>query len=220
MAHIPDGILSLPVLLGGAAVAVAGVGAGLRGLDDRAIPRIAMLSAAFFASALIAIPLGPTSVHLMLGGLMGVMLGRQVFAAVLVALVLQALLFGVGGVTTLGVNTMNIAGPAAAVGAVLGPWVRRAPPARAGMIAGLGAGAAVLATGGLVAVELWLSAPEFLPVARVMGLTYLPLAGVEAAVTGAIVSFLARVAPEALAPALPPAPETAPETSPAAEPAE
>lgn len=214
MAHIPDGILSLPVLIGGAAVAVAGVGAGLRGLDDRAIPRVAMLSAAFFASALIAIPLGPTSVHLMLGGLMGVMLGRQVFAAVLVALLLQALLFGVGGVTTLGVNTMNIAGPAAAVGALLGPLLRRAPPARAGVIAGLGAGGAVLATGGLVAFELWLSAPEFLPVARVMALSYLPLAGIEAAVTGAIVSFLARVAPEALAPALPPAPEPAPKPVP------
>lgn len=203
MAHIPDGVLSLPVLLGGAGLAVAGVAAGLRRLDERAIPRVALLSAVFFAGSLVSVPVGPSSVHLLLGGLMGLMLGWGIFPAVLVALTLQALLFGLGGLTTLGVNTFNIAAPGAVLGLVLGPVIRAAPPGRAAALAGLGAGLAVLATGGAVAAVLWLSAPEFVPLARALVLTYLPLAAVEALVTAFVVGFLARVEPAALHPLAP-----------------
>ncbi|SIS84606.1 cobalt transporter CbiM [Phaeovulum vinaykumarii] len=203
MAHIPDGVLSLPVLLGGGALAAAGVGLGLRALDDRAIPRVALLSAVFFATSLLSIPVGPSSVHLLLGGLMGVLLGVGIFPAVLVALALQAVLFGFGGLTTLGVNTVNIALPGAVVGLALGPLIRRQTrPGRAGALAGAGAAAAVFGTGALVAGALWLSAPEYTPVARVLLVTYLPLALVEAAVTAIVVGFLTRVEPAALAPAL------------------
>ena len=76
--------------------------------------------AAFFAGSLIAIPVGPSSVHLMLGGLIGLMLGTAAFPALFVALALQALLFGMGGLTTLGVNTLNMALP----GVVLGRGTR------------------------------------------------------------------------------------------------
>lgn len=204
MAHIPDGVLSLPVLLGGAGLAAAGVAAGLRRLDERAIPRVALLAAVFFAASLVAVPLGPSSVHLILQGLMGLMLGWGIFPAVLVALVLQALLFGLGGLTTLGVNTVNIAAPGALLGLALGPAIRRAAsPARAGALAGLGAGLAVLATAGAVAAALWLSASEFVPFARALVLTYLPLAGIEALVTAFVVGFLARVEPAALHPLAP-----------------
>ena len=200
MAHIPDGILSAPVLIGGAALAAAGVAAGLRGLDDRTIPRVALLSAVFFAGSLISVPMGPSSVHLLLSGLMGVMLGFGIFPAVLVGLVLQALLFGVGGLTTLGVNTLDIALPGALLGVALRPVILRARPAVAALAAGVAAFVAVLATGGMVAGALVLSASDFVPAARVLLLTYLPLALAEAAVTAAIVGFLARVEPRALAP--------------------
>jgi cobalt/nickel transport system permease protein len=200
MAHIPDGVLALPVLIGGAAIAAAGVALGLRALDDRAIPRVALLSAAFFAASLISVPVGPSSVHLLLSGLMGVMLGLGVFPAVLAALALQAALFGFGGLTTLGVNTLNIALPGALAGLALGPAIRRAAPARAGALAGLASALAVLGTGGMVALTLWLSAAEFTPVAGVLLATYLPLTLVEAAVAAAVVGFLARVEPGALAP--------------------
>lgn len=201
MAHIPDGILSLPVLLGGGALAAIGVGVGLRAVDDGAIPRIAILSATFFAASLIAIPVGPSSVHLLLSGLMGLMLGPGIFPAVLVALMLQSVLFGFGGLTTLGINTLNIALPGALAGLLLGPAIRKAPsPARAGALAAGGAVLSAFATGGMVAVSLWLSSPDFTPVAKVLVLTYLPLALAEAAVTAAITGFLARAKPEALAP--------------------
>lgn len=201
MAHIPDGILSAPVLVGGAVIAIAGVALGLRHLDDRSIPRAAILSAAFFAGSLVAIPAGPSSVHLLLSGLMGVMLGPATFAAVTVALLLQALLFGFGGLTTLGVNVVNIAAPAVLLGFLLGPAIRTTSSATLRMALAAATGAlAVLATGGLVAVSLALSSPDYAPVASVLLATYLPLAIAEAFITAVVVAFLARVLPAALGP--------------------
>lgn len=200
MAHIPDGILSAPVLIGGGIVAAAGVAMALRRLDDRAIVRTAILSAAFFTVSLISVPLGPTSVHLMLGGLMGIMLGWGAALAVLVGLALQAVMFGIGGVTTLGVNTLDIAGPGVVMGLLLGPAIRRATGARRGVLAGVAGAGAVLGTGALVSLVLALSAPEYSPVARIVLATYVPLALVEAAITAAVVSFLARTEPAALEP--------------------
>ena len=200
MAHIPDGILSGPVLLAGAGVAAAGVGLALRRLEDRQIPRVAMLSALFFAASLLAVPVGPSSVHLMLSGVMGLMLGTGAFVAVLVALVLQLALFGMGGLTSLGVNTALIALPGVLFGLGFGPTLRRLRPGVASVLAGAGAALCVLATGAGVALSLWASASEFAPVAGVMLATYLPLAGAEAMVTAALVGFLMRVEPQALCP--------------------
>lgn len=202
MAHVPDGILSAPVLIGGGAVAAAGVALALRRLDDQMIPRTAVLSAAFFAGSLIAVPVGPSSVHLLLSGLMGIMLGTGAFLAVLVALLLQALLFGFGGLTTLGVNTANIALPGVVFGTALGPVIRSTSrPLVRVLLAGAAGALSVFGTGGLVALSLGLSSPEYAPVASVLIATYLPLALGEACVTAAAVSFLARVQPDALAPA-------------------
>lgn len=203
MAHIPDGILSAPVLIGGAVLAGGGVVLGLRRLTDQAIPKAAILSAAFFAGSLIAIPVGPSSVHLLLSGLMGIMLGFGAFPAVAVALMLQAVLFGFGGLTTLGVNTFNIALPGILLAMAFGPAIRttQSPVTRMALAATVGA-LAVLATGGLVAVSLALSSSDYTPVASILLATYLPLAIGEAFVTAAVVGFLARVHPEALSPAL------------------
>lgn len=199
MAHIPDGILSPPVLIAGGVIATGGVALALRQLDDRMIPRTAILAATFFAGSLIAVPVGPSSVHLLFAGLMGIMLGSATFLAVLVALLLQALLFGFGGLTTLGVNTVNIALPGVLVGLALGPVIRTTTRPQVRILAAALAGAlAVLGTGGLVALSLALSSSDYTVVARVMILTYVPLAIGEAFVTGAVVGFLARVQPEAL----------------------
>ncbi len=204
MAHIPDGILSAPVLIGGAVVAAGGVALGLRWLDDRMIPRAAILSAALFAGSLIAVPVGPSSVHLLFSGMLGIMLGPAAFLAVLVALLLQALLFGFGGLTTLGVNTVNIALPGVLAGLMLGPVIRNTSLPAVRLTASAMAGALpVLGTGGLVALSLWLSSSNYTPVATVMIATYLPLAIGEAFVTMAVVAFLTRLQPEALRPVRP-----------------
>ena len=57
--HISEGVLSPAVLAGGAALAVAGTAIGLKKLDYEAIPRVAILSAAFFVATLIHVPVGP-----------------------------------------------------------------------------------------------------------------------------------------------------------------
>ena len=193
MAHIPDGIVSGPVLLAGALVSAGGLALGLRRLTPERIPRVAVLSATFFVASLVHFPVGPTSVHLLLGGLAGVVLGWAAYPAILVGLLLQAVLFGFGGLVVLGVNAMNIALPAV----LLGLAGRRllARPALAGAVAG---GGAVAGTAFLVALTLALSGQEFLGAAKLLGLTYLPLAVVEAVCTAAALGLLVKVKPELL----------------------
>jgi cobalt/nickel transport system permease protein len=94
--HITEGILTGPVLFTGAALTVAGTAVGLKKLDYDSIPRVAILSAGFFVASLIHVPVGPASVHLVLNGLVGIMLGWLAFPAILIGLLLQAILFQFG----------------------------------------------------------------------------------------------------------------------------
>ena len=88
MAHIPDGVVAVPVLATGALVSAGGLALGLRRLTPERMPRVAVLSAVFFVASLIHLPAGPASVHLMLNGIMGAVLGAAAFPAIVVALVL------------------------------------------------------------------------------------------------------------------------------------
>ena len=193
MAHIPDGIVSAPVLAAGAVVAVAGLGLGLRRLTPERLPKVAVLSALFFVAALVHFPVGATSVHLLLGGLAGVLLGWAAFPAIAVGLILQAVLFGFGGLVVLGVNVANIALPAVLAGLAGRRLLAR--PSLAGAVAG---GGAVVLTAVLVAATLALSGKEFMLAGQVLVFTYLPLMVVEAVFTAAVLGLLAKVKPEAL----------------------
>ncbi len=110
--HISEGVLSAPVLVTGAALAATGISVGLKKMDYEKIPQVAVLSAAFFVASLIHVPMGPSSVHLILNGINGLLLGWLCFPSILVALALQAILFQFGGITVLGVNTRTMARPA------------------------------------------------------------------------------------------------------------
>ena len=200
MAHIVDGVLAAQVLIGGAAAAVAGVALGLRGLDDARILRAAALSAAFFTASLFMIPVGPTSVHLLLSTLMGLAIGWAAFPAILVGLALQLMLFGVGGLTTLGVNTLIIALPGVLAGLALRGPVLRAAPQVAMLYAGLGAAVAVALTTALAAGALALSGDPLAGAAPLVGVANIPLMAVEAVTTAFAVGFLRKVRPELLAP--------------------
>lgn len=208
MAHIPDGVLSLPVLIGGGALAVAGIGLGLRAIDERDVPKTAILAALFFVGSLVSVPIGPSSIHLLLGGTMGLVLGVATFPAVFVGLLLQATMFGFGGITTLGVDTVTMALPGVVLGLLARPVLARAS---SGWRVAIGAVVGALAVAGTmagVASALALSSPDFVPSLGVVAATQLPLAAIEAAVTGVLVAHLARVKPEilALTPRVVPAP--------------
>lgn len=114
--HIADGVLSAPCLAAGLGVAVGLVALGCWRLRDEDIPRVALLTAAFFAVSLVHLPVGPTSVHLLMTGLMGVVLGRHAALAIPVAVVLQAFLTQHGGVSAVGVNAGVMTLPALAAG--------------------------------------------------------------------------------------------------------
>ena len=110
--HIPDGVLSNPVLLTTGVLAAGGVANGLRKIEHEQVPKVAMLAATFFVASLIHVPIGPSNAHLILNGLVGLLLGWAAFPAILVALALQGAFFQFGGITTLGVNTIIMALPA------------------------------------------------------------------------------------------------------------
>ncbi len=195
--HISEGILSGPVLVAGALAAAAGTAAGLKDLDEERLPRTALLTAAFFVASLIHIPVGPTSVHLTLNGLLGLLLGWAAFPAILIALLLQAFLFQFGGLTTLGVNTVIMAAPAVICGMGTRPFLNRGPAAR---VAGAGACGAlsILLAAFLAAGTLVLTGEEFLKIAGAFLAAYLPVMIMEAVITAACVVFLHKVRPEML----------------------
>ncbi len=202
MAHIPDGVLSAPVLIGGGLLAAGLVTVGVKRLGEAQIPQTAVLAAVFFVASLVHIPVGPTSVHPLLNGLMGLVLGWAAVPAILVALLLQAAFFGFGGLTTLGVNCCNIAVPALAVALLLGPRLRIQQDRRRAFLIGLAAGLlGVGLTALMVCAALALSGPAYVPALGLVLLSYGPLALVEAVVTAAATGLLCQVKPEIFAPA-------------------
>jgi cobalt/nickel transport system permease protein len=198
VAHIPDGVLSIPVLLGGAGISAAGAWLGLRRLDPDRLPKVAVLSAVFFVASLVHLPAGLSSVHLVLNGLMGVVLGAAAFPAILVALLLQAVLFGFGGLMVLGVNAMNMAVPAVLAGWLFRRLWQPERPRRAAMVAAAIGGGAVMLTALMVAAALALSGREFQAATTVVVISALPLMVIEAFFTAAAVGLLARVKPDLL----------------------
>ena len=201
IAHIPDGVVSAPVLVTGALVTVALVGVAVRRLDPDRLPQTALLSAVFFVASLFSVPLGPGSVHLTLNGLMGLVLGWAAAPAFLIALLLQAVFFGFGGLVVLGVNTMNLAVPALVCAALFGPFLHHARSPRQWAFLGAGAGVlGVVLSGIMICTTLALSGREFLAAAKIVIATFIPLMLIEGAVTGAAIGFLKRVAPEIISP--------------------
>jgi cobalt/nickel transport system permease protein len=111
--HISDGILRPEWVWGGFALAALLALFGAWGIREEEIPRVSLLSAAFFVSSQIHVPLpGGTTAHLLLNGLLGVVLGRRALLAVPVGLLMQKVLFNHGGFYSLGVNACVIGLPA------------------------------------------------------------------------------------------------------------
>jgi len=194
--HIIDGALDMAVVSAGALCALGGLGYGLKRLPLDLIPTAGVISAALFVASLVHVPVGLTSVHLVLNGLAGLVLGWAVFPVVFVALLLQAIFFGYGGITVLGVNTVSTALPAVLVWWVLHGTVCKATPRTAGVLGGIGGALAVFMTALVMAMSLMLSGDEFVVAAQLTLLSHLPVMLVEGLLTGAAVYLVARVRPE------------------------
>lgn len=115
--HIPDGFLPPAIAIGGYAATGGGLWFCLRQIRRSAtsaahLPKAALLTAAFFVASLIHIPVPPLSIHLVLNGFLGILLGFYALPAIVVGLFLQAVMFGHGGLTSLGVNALIMGLPA------------------------------------------------------------------------------------------------------------
>ena len=194
--HISEGILSAPVLISGGIIAAAGTIIGLKKIDYAHIMPTALLSSVFFVASLIHVPLGPGSVHLVLNGLLGIILGWAGFPAILIALFLQTIFFQFGGLVVLGVNTVTMAVPALCCYYLALPWLKN-PKTRP--VAAFGAGAlAIFLSSLLMALALALSDSGFLTTAKVIIGANVPIMIIEGFITMFTVTFLARVQPEIL----------------------
>jgi cobalt/nickel transport system permease protein len=195
--HISEGVLSGPVLVSGAALAAVGTAIGLKKLDYDEIARAGMLSGAFFIASLIHVPIGPASVHLIMNGIVGLLLGWAAFPAILVALVLQAVFFQFGGITTLGINTLIMALPAVACYGLFAPLMRRDPAVA--MAAAFACGFLAVGLGGVIAgLALMFTEEKFLEVAAAVLAAHLPVMLIEGVVTALCVAFLKKVQPSML----------------------
>lgn len=196
--HISEGILTAPVLLSGAALTVAGTAIGLKKMDYDRIPQVAILSAAFFVASLVHVPIGPASVHLVLNGLVGLLLGWVAFPAILVALTLQAVLFQYGGFTSLGVNSLNMALPAIVCFYLFNKGVRSKKSLSSSIASFMCGFCAVLMGSLMVALSLYISGDHFLTVAKLVVIANLPIMLIEGLIILFCVRFLKKVKPEIL----------------------
>lgn len=110
--HISDGVLSVEVASSLGIVSLALCTYSIKSIKSENISLVAAMSALFFIASFIHIPLGPTQIHLLLISVIGLFLGKAVFLSLAIALLLQALLLGYGGLTSLGANIIIMGVPA------------------------------------------------------------------------------------------------------------
>lgn len=196
--HISEGILSGGMLAVGWAGTVAGVSFGLKRTDTDKIIRTALVSSAFFLASLVNIRIGPSSTHLSLIAPMGLILGYSVFPAVFTALLLQAVLFGFGGLVVLGANTIVMGLPALICYVIFGRAVRDGTGKKVAVISFMAGALAVMMAAGLSGVFLWLTDADFSGAVKLLLIAHVPLALVEGSVTSFLMMWLKKSAPEFL----------------------
>ena len=191
--HISEGVLSAPVLLAGWAVTAPIVAAILWRVRQSEIPRIACFSALFFVASFVHLPVGVSSMHLMLSGLVGAFLGSRAILAIFVALFLQGVFFGFGGLSVLGVNTAVIGFPAVLGGLFAAAAKAQELKARMQKIYLFLAGfVPIVCSMLLLDLVLFISGREFFAIATLISLEGAILAVLEGIITLFALSFIAK----------------------------
>jgi cobalt/nickel transport system permease protein len=210
--HIPDGILPAAVSVAGYATTAGATWYSVHKINEQenpqeGVPKAALLTAAFFVASWIHIPIPPTSVHLVLNGLLGVVLGYYAFPAILIGLFFQAVMFQHGGLTSLGVNASMMGIPALLAFFIFRLLYRlklsdsRLWSGIFGFLGGsLGLGVAVLLSFTILITTI----PGNIDVAAerasitALTLAHVPLILLEGLFTALVVVFLQRIKPELL----------------------
>ena len=198
--HISDGVLPISVAVGGYVASAALVAWSARRTRSEELPKLAVMTAAFFVASLVHVPFGPTSVHLLIPGLTGALLGTSAFLSIGLGLLLQSLLFQFGGITALGANSLMMGLPALACGWFFQRYKGRTQLQQAiiGGIAGaLGTALAAI----ILAILLATGGEDFFGIAKIALLAHVPVIIIEGVVSAFTIGFLARVNPALLQPA-------------------
>lgn len=189
--HISEGVLRPEIIVPTSVAAACLAGYFLWRLRSDEIVRTAAMSAVFFIGSFIHIPLGVTSIHLMLSGVVGIFAGANAFLAILVALIFQGLLFGFGGLSVLGLNALMIGLPAI-LGAV---FARHLEHKINWFLAGF---APIFISAVILSVVLLLNGEEFKALAGVVLVSNAVLMVIEGFISFFVISFILKVKPELL----------------------
>ncbi len=196
--HISDGVLSAPVWMAGYAAATGIIAASIKKIKVDNMPKVAVMTSAFFVASLIRVPLGPTSVHLVLNGLVGIILGPAAFISIFVGLVLQAFLFQHGGITTIGINAIMMGTPALLAYTIFNLRNKFNFKRCEFIFGALAGGSGIFFGTAILALALATTGSEFVVVAKYAALAHLPVMIIEGIMTGFIASYLMKVKPEIL----------------------
>jgi cobalt/nickel transport system permease protein len=193
--HIPDGYLSPIISVGLGAATVPGWAAATnrvqKVLSDRTIPLLAVFSAMSFTVMMFNIPVpGGTTAHGVGGTLIAIVLGPWAAAiAVSVALIIQALFFGDGGVLAIFAYCLNMA----VILPFVGYGLYRLLAGRSSMLsqrrvwaAGIGAYAGITASAVAVGVQLGIQPILFTQNGHALYSPY----GLDAAIPAMLVAHL------------------------------
>jgi len=194
--HISDGILSSEVIISTSIISLGFVLYSLRNLKNRSIAIVSAMSAIFFIASFIHIPLGPTQIHLVLIGVLGIILGPTIFLAILIALLLQATLLGYGGLTSLGANVFIMAFPGYLIYLLVKNKVLDFLPIKIRYFS-IGFLTVFLATI-LLALILALSKQEYLYASYTIIFANIPAMIIEGLITLFLINYLKKALPELL----------------------
>ena len=194
--HLADGVLNTPAVVATSAAAGALVINAVRQVDNDDIPKLSIMTATFFVFALMSFPAGPSSVHPLLGGLIGIILGWQAPIAIFIGLILQAAIFQHGGFTTLGINTLMVSIPAIIAHLFFKASMKK--DKNIGLSAGLAAALSVVCTVLILVTVLAFTSEHYKEVVGILVLGHIPLAIAEGILTAIVVKFLKKSKPEVL----------------------
>ncbi len=195
--HISDGVLPISMTVGGYVAAAALVAWSTSRTRSEDLPKLAVMTAAFFVASMVHVPFGPTSVHLLIPGLAGAMLGPSAFLSIALGLLLQSLLFQFGGLTALGANALMMGLPAIACGWFFQSFRGQTRIRQAiigGLTGALGTTLAAIALAGLLTT----GGEDFLGIAKIALLAHVPVIIIEGVISGFTIDFLIRVKPALL----------------------
>jgi len=203
--HIPDGYIPLAQCVIYYVITILALYLSLRwakkNLDEKMVPLMAVLAAGIFAimSLNIPIPWG-TSGHMVGGALVAIIFCAPEAAVIIFTLVLlvQALFFGDGGITTLGANVLNMG----IIGGLVGLYSFKALIRPIGKIPAvfIASWLSIFLAAEMAAVELWLAGTFPLTTGLLlMGIYHSIIGVIEGILTVVVILALEKTRPDLLA---------------------